>query len=157
MTKNNLLIFITGILLSITSCNEKRIFEQYEEIDDAVWHADSIITFSANIKDTVNPYDLFVHIRNSGKYSYSNLYLFITIKFPKTGSIHDTLECILADKKGKWLGKGFGGVWNNPIPYKKAIRFPRKGIYTFTIEQAMRKEKLPAILDVGLRIEQSKI
>ena len=61
----------------------------------------------------------------------SNLFLFIKISSPLGYSVKDTFECKLADEKGKWLGKGFGNVWNHQLLYKQNIRFPYPGTYSF--------------------------
>jgi gliding motility-associated lipoprotein GldH len=69
---------------------------------------------------------------------------------------------LLADEKGNWLGKGAGDLWDNSILFKKNTKFPQKGKYTFTFEQAMRfgdqpaMDALPFIMDIGLTIEKSK-
>ena len=69
---------------------------------------------------------------------------------------NDTLECILADEKGKWLGTGIGDIYDNQIPFKKNVLFPKKGKYKFEIEQGMRTDIVPLIMDIGLRIEKTK-
>jgi gliding motility-associated lipoprotein GldH len=75
---------------------------------------------------------------------------------PGGKKITDTLECILADENGKWLGKGTGHIVDNRVPFKRNVIFPDTGKYTFEIEQAMRMEKLPEVYDIGLRIEKVK-
>ena len=67
------------------------------------------------------------------------------------------LDSHLADEKGKWLGKGFGYIRDNRIPYKRNIRFPFKGYYKFEIKQAMRTDDLKGISSIGVRIEKSNI
>ena len=62
----------------------------------------------------------------------------------------------MADEKGKWLGTGVGDLYDNQIPFKRNVRFPLAGIYHFEIEQGMRLETTPLILDVGLRIEKAE-
>ena len=66
------------------------------------------------------------------------------------------MECILADKKGKWQGDGAGDLWDNKIPLKQNLVFPQAGKYTFTFEQGMRLDPLPLIMDFGMVIEESK-
>ncbi|MBK9478712.1 MAG: hypothetical protein IPN99_07715 [Bacteroidetes bacterium] len=39
--------------------------------------------------------------------------------------------------------------------FKKGVRFRKTGTYRFTLEQAMRVENLPLIMDVGMRIEKA--
>ena len=69
---------------------------------------------------------------------------------------NDTLECILADEKGKWLGNGLGDIYDNQILFKKNVRFPLAGKYTFEIQHGMRADIVPLIMDVGLRIAKTE-
>jgi len=155
--KCSFLIFILTILLfSISSCDRNRIYEKNQDVKNHVWNKDSIFCFNVEITDTITPCNLYINSRITSQYPKNNLYLFITTHFPYKDKMSDTLSCILADKKGKWYGKGFGDVWSFQIPYKKNVIFPHAGIYTFEIEQAMRTVNLPNVLDVGLRVEKIK-
>jgi gliding motility-associated lipoprotein GldH len=72
----------------------------------------------------------------------------------------DTVELILANKEGMWLGSGIGDVREFEFNYQNSKIFNKKGNYSFKIEQAMRygmAEKIPVlnnILAVGLSIEK---
>jgi gliding motility-associated lipoprotein GldH len=102
----------------------------------------------------VSLHNVYINIRNASGYAYSNLYLFLDTKYPNNSMSRDTIECILADPSGKWLGDGSGDIWDNQILFKKNVRFKQIGTYKFRYEQAMRMPKLPMIMDVGLRIEK---
>lgn len=156
----NFKIFLFSISICLlatlfTSCDSKRVFEENKEIPDGIWAKNYKAGFSVDIKDTINPHNIFVNIRNAGEYPYRNIYLFITTN-SKGIVAKDTFECILADEKGKWMGSGLGDIWDNQIAYKKNVRFPHAGKYNFEIEQAMRTDNLPFVIDVGLRIERKK-
>lgn len=151
--------FITLFLLCavvFTSCDSSRIYEENKQITDQLWDTTERVVCEVTITDTINPVNFYVNLRHADGYPYNNLFLFITTKFPNGKSSRDTLECILADETGKWLGKGLGDIYDCQIPFKKGVRFPISGTYTFTLEQAMRVDKLPLILDAGLRIEKAK-
>lgn len=113
------------------------------------------VTFTVPIEDTINHYNVYINIRNADDFDYGNLYLFIDITAPNNATERDTINCILADNNGKWLGQGLGDIWDNKILFKYNTRF-RKGDYTFKLTQAMRVDKLPQIMDVGLRVEEMK-
>ena len=81
--------------------------------------------------------------------------MFLTTVFPNGKTTRDTINCPLADYRGKWLGKGFGGVYDNRIIYMHNTRFPQAGSYKIVLEQAMRNKELPGIKSVGIRIEQA--
>lgn len=155
MKKKSYLGFISLLLLLIAGCDSNRIFEEYQEIPDAVWNRNNKIKFPIEISDTTSVCNIYINVRNSADYPYRNLYLFVnTVHAGKAK--RDTFECILADEKGKWLGSGLGDLFDNQILFKKNVRFTSKGLYEFELEQAMRIENLPLIADVGIRIEKSK-
>jgi len=118
------------------------------------------VVLIADIKDTVSLHKILLNVRNDGVYPYCNLFMFIHTIFPDGRKIKDTVEYFLAKPTGEWKGNGFGSIWDHQELFKKNFIFPFKGKYTFKIVQGMRydnEEKLPGILDVGIRIEnQSK-
>jgi gliding motility-associated lipoprotein GldH len=144
------------VFFGFISCDPNLIYESNVDFKNEIWAKDSFAVFEVEIADTLSIYNVYLNNRINGQYGYSNLYLFITTELPDNSLIRDTLECILADVNGRWLGKGFGNIWSNKIPYRKYIRFPQKGKYTFYLEQAMREEELRHILNAGIRIEKTK-
>lgn len=157
--RKNTFLSVAGIccfLLFLTSCDSKRIFEENESIPDNTWANSHIIRFDVPINDPSTPANFYINVRNADGYPYSNLYLFIKTTFPNGKFSTDTLECILADEKGKWLGKGLGDIYDNQIPFKRNVRFPLAGTYKFEIQQGTRSDNVPLIMDVGLRIEKAE-
>jgi len=152
-----LLAFV--LIISIGACDTNRVFEENREIADGVWNVLDTITFQVDIVDSINPQNIYINVRNSGIYAYSNLFMFVTTTFPNGRSSKDTVECILADQH-QWLGSGLGDIWDHQILYRSRVRFPLLGRYTFSYEQAQRSgdkafiEDLPGIIDVGIRIEK---
>ena len=142
--------------LLFASCDDARIYEENESIPETGWSHEKALVFNAEIRDPATAANFYVNVRNADGYPYSNLYLFITTKFPNGKQSNDTLECVLADDKGKWLGKGIGDIYDNQIPFKRNVRFPQAGTYTFEIRHGMRPDVVPLIMDVGLRIEKAE-
>lgn len=145
-----------GCILLLTACDSNRIFEENKEIPDNNWESTNKIKFQVAIKDPATAANFYINIRNADGYPYSNIYLFIKTTFPNGKFSTDTLECILADEQGKWLGKGLGDIYDNQIPFKRNVRFPLAGNYLFEIQQGTRTDNLPLIMDVGLRIEKAE-
>lgn len=149
-------LFISLILLTgIVSCDRKRVFESYKELDKKGWNKDSVLVFNVLLADTIKNHNIYVNIRNKGTYAYSNLWLFLTIGSPDGVFKTDTVEFTLAEPSGKWKGSGIGGLHDNHIHYKNSVYFPHKGNYIFSIKQGMRDNVLTGIRDVGLRIEKT--
>lgn len=146
-------LFFIGIVAM--ACDGNRVFEENKKIPDAVWKQDSVIRLEAEITDSNSMHNIYINIRNAGYYDYSNVFLFVKMRFPDGKVAADTLECILADASGKWQGEGLGDIWDNQIMFKPHVFFPRRGKYLFEIQQGMRIPNLKGIMDVGLRIEKS--
>jgi len=145
---------VLSLMLFLSSCDSNRIFEENKELINNCWSSDNIIKFEVDIDSLETPTNFYINIRISEGYPYSNLFLFIKTTFPNGKMANDTLDCILADLNGKWIGSGMGDIYDNQIPFKKNVLFPEKGKYVFELQHGMRQDIIPLILDVGLRIEK---
>lgn len=155
MKKNKfiiLFIIFSGIIF--VACDRKKVYEEYIEIDNYVWETDKTINFEFEITDTLSLYNIFLNIRHASVYPYNNLWLFITSSAPNGNIAKDTVEYILIDKNGRWLGDGLGDIWDLQKPWKQNVRFAHTGKYRVELEQAMRIPALPGIMDMGLRVEK---
>lgn len=142
-------------LLVLTSCNKNIVYSKYYEFKENEWHANDKAIFDVEILDTLSLNNISLMVRHADAYPYSNLFLFVSTKYPDGKILIDTMEVILADEKGKWQGSGAGDIFDFKIPIKKNVRFPLKGKYQFTFEQGMRVDPLPLIMDFGFEIEKS--
>ena len=132
------------------------VYEQNVAIPETGWGASEAKQFLFDISDNSNPYNLYINVRNTSDYIYSNLWLFVTIEAPEGRTMKDTIECPLADVDGRWYGSGIGDIFDNRIMIKKDILFASTGQHMISIQQAMRTEKLKHILNIGLRVEKSQ-
>lgn len=141
----------------MASCDRNGIYEDNINTTKNLWHENDVAKFIAPINDTVTSHNIYINVRNTTDYSNSNLYIFIATTAPTGATQVDTVDCILADEQGNWLGKGFGFIRDSQIPYKRNIRFPKIGNYKFEIKQAMRTSDLKGIASIGIRIEKNTI
>lgn len=149
------IFFLLLVVLSsaLVSCDRNVVFEENVKLPENRWEQGNAIVLKTNIEDTINPHNLYINVRNAGGYQFSNLFLFFNTESPSGKRERDTVELTLADASGKWLGDGMGDIYDNRILFKRSFRFPEKGEYTFRLEQAMRVDPLPQIMDAGIRIE----
>jgi gliding motility-associated lipoprotein GldH len=145
-------LLLLPVLFLMISCSSGTVYDNNKSIPDNVWKSGQIIRFDVDLEDTVTLHKFYLNIRHKTDYRYANLFLFINSTFPDGTEARDTLECILADPSGKWLGKGISNIRDNQILLRRGLRFPQKGTYIFEFEQAMREPELEGIMDVGLRI-----
>lgn len=152
----NRLLFLLILAMALTSCDKSVVFEKYVSIPEETWNADSLAEFNINVTDTTKAYNLYVNVRNTVYYPYQNIYFFIDVYSPSGATLRDTLECYLADEKGKWLGKGNGNLRDNRFGYRTGVKFSTAGNFRFDIQQAMRVQKLKGIANIGFRVEEAK-
>ncbi|MDP4187483.1 MAG: gliding motility lipoprotein GldH [Bacteroidota bacterium] len=150
------ILILAFLSIAFISCDSGQVYEQNIQIPNSSWSRFYKAKFKVSISDTLTSNNLYINIRNSGKYSFNNLFIFIKTIAPSGESIKDTVEIKLADNHGKWLGKGLGDIKFLRVPYKKNVRFPRPGTYTFEFVQGMRTDNLKDITDIGLRVEKMK-
>jgi len=149
------------ICLAFYSCDSNRVFDEYKTLPNQ-WNKDSIITFNVIPPDSINAYNVFINLRNTNEYKYSNLFLIVSTKFPNGKVVTDTLEYRMTKPNGEFFGTGFSDLKENKLWYKENVVFQESGEYLFTIQHAMRESgkvdgvtNLKGITDVGLRIEYS--
>jgi len=148
-----LVIFITTILI-VTACNNEVFHNESVHIKNNEWKASDTLFYSFDSKDTLASYDFYFEIRNTTDYDMQNLYLFITALYPGNTFSRDTAECILAAPDGSWYGKGMGKHKDNRFLFRKGVRFRKPGNYVIAVNQAMRKDTLKGISDVGILIKK---
>jgi len=153
MNRNILLIFV---LLFAISCSNNNVFFNYKTINSVGWNKDSLYTFDIPIKDISCTYNIYVNVRNRGEYPYQNLWLFLNKMSPDSTVVNDSIECYLADQRGKWLGSGIGSIMEMPILYQQNVRFNKTGIYRYKIVHGMRDTVLRGINNIGMRVEKVK-
>ena len=146
-------VVILAICMSVLVGCGQVLFQENQKVPNKNWEREHTILFDVEVEDTVKGYDFYIDLRNEGTYPYSNIYMFVNTTFPSGKTVRDTVECILADPSGRWLGKGLGDILDNHILFKQNIRFPKRGVYKVEFEHGMRMKELPAILDVGISIE----
>ncbi len=153
--KNGITI-IVFLLLTLSCGKRNNIYEHQKSIPDFQWSYDYKPAFKVSIKDTQAKYNIYTIIRHNDKYPFNNLWLIFHTISPSGEQKRERIELELAKKSGKWYGAGLGGMWEVLIPIKEKVSFEEKGLYTFKLEQHMRQNPLPAIMNAGIRIERIK-
>lgn len=147
-------LYVIFLMAILVSCDENRIFDEYKHMPKSTWLKNDVAKFEFVLEDTLSKNQVYLKIRNTVDYPYSNIYLFTKVNFPDGRILIDTLEYEMTDAEGIWLGDGVSGVKNNLLYYKKDVVFYERGNYRISIQQGMRTDSLVGIKDVGLRIER---
>ncbi|WP_177762033.1 gliding motility lipoprotein GldH [Flavobacterium sp. I3-2] len=152
-------VSVLSLAFAFVSCDDKQFFDEYQSTNGE-WNKSDVKKFTFEQKDTLNPYNLFVNIRNNSDYPYNNLFLIVKMSNSNGDKFVDTLQYQMANPDGTLLGNGFTDFKESKLFYREDYKFPSSGTYTIEIEHAVRangKVKgdslLSGISDVGFRVE----
>ncbi len=147
-------LILSGVsVLFLAGCGRHTLFTGMVDVRDA-WAKGDAARFEVTVPDTDTRYNFYIDVRHTGKYRYSNLYLFMQTRFPDSTYTRDTIEITLATPDGKWLGKGWGEIKEDHVLVRHGFSFPLPGKYEFMIWQGMRADTLKAVRSVGIDIEK---
>ncbi|WP_345949827.1 MULTISPECIES: gliding motility lipoprotein GldH [unclassified Mucilaginibacter] len=146
------------MISSITGCTDpNRVMDENKSVTNHNWSYGNKIKFDIDIADANIAYNLYINVRVTSNYRYSNMFVLVYQNGgPAKKAAITRYELKLASPTGEWLGKGSGSMYSYQIPFKTNYRFPAKGKYHFEIEQNMRDNPLRSVSDVGLRVEKAE-
>lgn len=145
------------VLLSFAACTEPPFYAESKPIENQAWEMDNQKVFEPVIQDTTGLYNVFFTLRNASTYPYQNIWLFVEREMPNGQVKVDTVDCPLAYKDGRWIGKSAGELRDNLILYRGNFRFEQAGKYRYSIQHGMRDSVLKDVTDVGLLINKVKL
>lgn len=148
------ILFVVTLFLS--SCTNNFILEGQQNFVNEKWDYADAKTFSAEIKDTAQHYDIYVNVRHGFNFEWRNLWVKIETTFPNGKQYEKRVNLQLSEANGEWFGEVLGDNCDIQIPIQRNAYFPEIGIYTFKISQDMRENPLNYVKAVGMKIEKSK-
>jgi len=155
----NLLFFpaLTTIFLSFAGCaaDSKAVIDENNPVTNHNWSYADKFRYAVKINDAKQLYNLYMNLRVTADYKYSNLFVLIAQTGPDKKRTVKRYELKLANKDGEWLGAGSGNLYSYQVSFLTDYKFPAKGVYHFEIEQNMRDNPLREVNDVGLRVENA--
>ena len=149
-----LFVFLMTIILG--SCQDQSVIaDSNVELDKHNGSYSERVKIPLNIDSADIPYNLYLNLRHTSDYKYSNIFLLIHITGPNGKKSTERKEFRLALPDGQWLGDGSGNLYSYQILFSEDYKFPMKGKYVIELEQNMRDNPLEYITDAGIRVEKS--
>lgn len=141
------------LVLLLTGCTDNAIIDVNKEVSDRNWSYIKKIRIPVKIENEKQAYNLYLNLRHTADYNYSNIFILIHQSGPGIKPTTERKEFQLAYTDGEWLGSGSGNLYSYQLLFRKNYVFPAKGTYLFEFEQNMRDNPLREVSDVGLRVE----
>lgn len=137
------------------SCIKSDAFEKNVPIPGHEWSSSYKPSIDVHITDTTSTYTLYVVLRHTDAYRFNNLWINLYTQVPGEKLRKQRFDLRLATDDRGWLGSGMDDIYEHRIAIAP-IRFPKTGQYTFQLEQIMREDPLPHIMNAGIRLERAK-
>ena len=158
LCKNSCLKTVYSLLLGciiLASCVKSDAFEKNVRIPDHEWSSAFKPSIDVDITDTTSSYTLYVVLRHTDAYRYNNIWINLYTQIPGESLRKQRFDLRLATDDRGWLGSGMDDIFEHRIAIAP-IRFPKSGKYQFQLEQIMRDDPLPHIMNAGIRLERAK-
>ena len=153
--KKIFVLFSILFLFIFNSCNNVRVYNKYNEIEDSKWSIYDTLKYNVEIDDNTSNYDLLLGVRYSNEYMYRNLYLFFNTILPDSTILQDTVLLILSDPSGKLLGKNKGHLKEAQFILSNNVYFKEKGHYLFDIVHGMRNNTIEDIYEIDIKVNKN--
>lgn len=145
--------WIVVSVLLLSSCTETYFYEKSYSFPKNEWKQEVKPKFVIDIQDTSVAYDFILTFRNTTDYAYSNVWLFLNTKTPDNSKGREPFEIKITNPDGTWIGTKTGTVIENQLFFKRR-KLPKKGKYTFTLEQGVTQTVLKEVLDISLLVQK---
>lgn len=155
MSLHHIIYRVTAIIaaaLLVAACDDGRVYDSFAQVDMAEWSAQDTAYFDVP-RQSAGQYALTLTVRSTGDYPYQNLALVVeTTIVPRHLLQRDTVFCTLRDaapqplsQQGVSLSERSFGV--------RALQLQRGDSLHIAVRHVMRRNALPGISEVGLRLE----
>lgn len=142
------------LVFALVSCSGDLVYEAYTEIENG-WQYQNAIEHEVNVEDPAKAYDVFLNIRHTNDYQYSNLWVQVFTLNPDSQEVQQRYELTLAKPDGQWLGNSWGSTITQERLIMQGIKFQKPGKHVFKVQHDMRLNNLPAVTHIGIRLEEA--
>lgn len=153
------LLIIIGISAFISSCNNSLVYDQYAHTPISGWEKNDTLSFEIAPISNKGYYKEELGLRINGAYPFMGLTLIVyqTIYPESSKGLEkiekvDTVQCNLIDQNGRTTGQGISYYqYNCPI---NIYQFDEGDSIHIAIRHDMKREILPGISDIGLKVQK---
>ncbi len=151
---------IMGAVMLFHSCSETLVYDQYEHTPITGWEKNDVLSFDIPPLKASGTYEQQLGLRVTGNYPFMGLTLIVEQSiFPKAKVQNvrkveksDTIQCDLIDKSGATKGQGISFYqYNFPI---NTYDFTSGDSIHITVKHNMKREILPGISDIGIKMNR---
>ena len=155
-SKHTLLYIVAWVLFCVllTACNQKTVYYHYEQTPLTGWDKNDTLSFVIGPLSASGRYMEEVGLRISGEYPFTGLNLIVEQKNKSKQLLRvDTLACKLINEQGNAKGRGMS-QFQYLFPLS-TVDLQEGDELHVTVRHDMKRDILPGISDIGLRLVRS--
>ena len=114
-----------------------------------------------NFKGDLTSKNMSLILRHNNDYDYANIFLITELSSTHSLTQTDTLEFLLSNPSGQWLGDKKLTLIECKLPYKQSVILVKDSLYSLKVRTSMRLNdhvkpiaNLEGIIGLGLLIEE---
>lgn len=143
-------LLLAIVLVLLFSCKGNVIYHHYEHVEDNAWSQSDTLNYLLPPVPHKGTYALEMGLRYGSDFPYRD----ITVVADFGMGVSDTLTIPFATNDGKPLGHGVG-LLHKTIPLSN-LQLNEGQQVTISIHHIMRREILPSIFEVGLKLSAQR-
>ena len=146
-------VLLTMVWL-LSACRPRTVYYQYKHTQPSGWEKNDTLSFVIGPITASDNYKQEIGLRINGAYPFMSLQLIVEQQLLTSGKLRaDTLTCSLIDLQGTPLGDGVSH-YQYLLPLN-SLMLHQKERLRVAIRHNMKREILPGITDVGIRLTRA--
>lgn len=147
----SLLIVIATSLLAAACSDRHSGYSEFKSLPEHGWVYGEELTFVPTQLDTLAARQVYVAIRHTNDYPYSNLWFELSVLNDSADAVCDTICLTLADDFGRWYGSGIGAARQFQLLMPKPLKV--NDSTSIKVRHVMRTDTLRGIEQVGITVD----
>lgn len=153
MQNRHLFIILALAMLTLYSCNSRKVYSQYEHVEASGWEKADTIWYVVPPVSKSGTYREELGLRSNGHFPYQELTIEIRqIIWPKGEQQFYRINCPLFENNGKAKGSGIS-LYQNEFLISD-IQLNKGDSLRIAVIHQMRRNQIPGITDVGISLSQ---
>ncbi|WP_253952404.1 gliding motility lipoprotein GldH [Xylanibacter muris] len=146
-------MMVITVAAALMSCNRNTVYDHYEHTPLKGWERMDTLMFGIGPMASAARYNQEIGIRISGEYPFMSVSLIVEQHVFPAGTVRcDTVDCHFIGNDGMIKGRGVGS-FQYMFPFAVSDLNEGDSIAVY-IRHNMKRETLPGISDVGLRVSR---
>ena len=138
----------------LAACDRHTVYNRYEHTPVAGWEKNDTLVFNTEPMAQTGQYIEEIGLRINGSYPFTGLSLIVEqTVYPSKDTRSDTLSCSLIDEDGNAKGRGVSHY--QYMFHLTTLKLNHGESLHIAIRHDMKREILPGISDVGIRLRGS--